>query len=383
MSLSPEEAQHSAAVESLIREELRQQRRLWLSFERFMELALYAPGLGYYRAGGVKIGAGGDFVTAPEVSDLFGFCLARQCAEVLAGMGGQILELGAGTGRMAACMLTELAALGSLPQRYGILEVSGDLIERQRARLRQLPENLRNRVEWLDRLPEAFRGVILANEVLDALPTRRIVLREGELAELGVSLAGDLLIEAPDGPDEELSRAWGELISGLPHALPPGYETEVCLRVDPWIASLGERLEQGVMLLIDYGLPRSQLYHPQRVHGTLRCHFKQQAHEDPYINIGVQDITAWVDFTRVAEAALRVGLHVAGFATQAAFLLATGIEQRVAQASDALSHARLAGEARRLLLPGEMGEAFKFMALTRGHDAALGGFALQDLRPSL
>jgi SAM-dependent MidA family methyltransferase len=381
MTLSLAEAQHSEAVQSLIREHIRASAG-WLSFERFMELALYAPGLGYYSAGSFKIGAGGDFVTAPEVSDLFSRCLARQCAQVLSATGGEILELGAGTGRMAGCILEELAALGKLPQRYAILEVSADLAQRQRERLRHLPQELRSRVLWLEALPERpIRGVILANEVLDALPTRRIALREGGLCELGVTLEGERIVEAEARADAELYRQWKAL--ELPQPLPPGYVSEICLAVDPWIASFAEALEEGVMLLIDYGLPRAQLYHPQRVHGTLRCHFKHQVHDDPYINIGVQDITAWVDFTRVAEAACKAGLQLPGLSTQAAFLLATGIEQLLAQSSDVVQHARLAAEARQLLLPGEMGEAFKVMALARGEPIPLTGFTLQDMRPSL
>lgn len=388
MTLSSAQAQHSQAVAERIRQEIRAAGGEtgapgWLSFERFMELALYAPGLGYYSAGSVKIGVGGDFVTAPEVSDLFSRGLAAQCAEVLAAGGGEILELGAGTGRMAACLLAALAEAGALPERYRILEVSADLAARQREHLAGLPEPLRRRVQWLDRLPDRVRGVILANEVLDALPTRRFALREGELRELGVSLEGDALIEAQAPPDAALREEWSRVRAQLQAPLPPDYVSELCLRVTPWVATLGERLEQGALLLIDYGLPRSQLYHPQRVHGTLRCHFRHQADEDPYVNIGVQDITAWVDFTRVAEAALDAGLDVRGFATQAAFLLATGIERWVMEASDPLQQARLAGEARRLLLPGEMGEAFKLMALAKGYDGPLTGFALQDLRPSL
>lgn len=382
MIFSPEETEHSAALAHLIRGQVREAGG-WLSFERFMELALYAPGLGYYSAGGIKIGAGGDFVTAPEVSGLFSRCLARQCAEVLAVAGGEILELGAGTGRMAEGVLTELAALGQLPERYTILEVSADLADRQRERLRHLPGALRERLVWLDRLPERARGVILANEVLDALPTRRLALHEGGLRELGVALVGEALLEAEAEPDRALSEEWSRIVGDLPWALPSGYVSELCLRVSPWIATFAERLEQGVMLLLDYGLPRPQLYHPQRVHGTLRCHIRQQAHEDPYINVGLQDITAWVDFTRVAEAASDAGLEVPGFTTQAAFLLANGIEQMVAESSGVIDRARLAGEARRLLLPGEMGEAFKAMALSRAYEQPLTGFLLQDLRPSL
>jgi SAM-dependent MidA family methyltransferase len=383
--LSVDEEQHSKAVAALLSEQIAAAGG-WLSFERFMDLALYAPGLGYYSAGSAKIGADGDFVTAPEVSDLFSRCVAQQCAEVLSVTGGDILELGAGTGRMAAAVLESLAAAGMLPDRYFILEVSADLAERQRGRMRALSQSLRERVVWLERLPERpIRGVMLANEVLDALPCQRFVVQSGaEVRELGVSFDGTSFVErASVSPDPELAGACEALIHELPQPLPDGYTSELCLRLEPWIAGVGECLERGVLLLFDYGLPRSHYYHPQRVRGTLRCHFKQLAHDDPYINVGVQDITAWVDFTRVAEAAVAAGLDVAGFGTQAAFLLATGIESFAAEASGTVEHARRAGEARRLLMPGEMGEAFKVMALTRNYDAALGGFCLQDLRHSL
>lgn len=432
--LSPDEQQHSAAVAARLREAIAAAGG-WLSFERFMDLALYAPGLGYYSAGSAKLGAGGDFVTAPEISDLFSRCVARQCAEVLRVTGGgEILELGAGTGRMAATVLEALAAEGALPQRYSILEVSADLAERQRERLRSLPQALRERVVWLERLPERpVRGVVLANEVLDALPCQRFVVtsvagrvaqtasarssmggppgvgsiavhgiavgtapyggvgsqaavgaaRPRSVLELGVSVEGDAFVERAAPPDETLAAACSVLLSELPQSLAPGYTSEVCLRLESWLASVGECLERGLILLFDYGLPRSHYYHPQRVAGTLRCHFKQRAHDDPYINVGVQDITAWVDFTRVAEAAVASGLEVTGFSTQAAFLLATGIEGFVAEATDIVEQTRRAGEARRLLMPGEMGEAFKAMALTRDYDAALTAFTLQDLRHSL
>jgi SAM-dependent MidA family methyltransferase len=396
--LSADEQQHSTAVAAMLREAVAAAGG-WLCFERFMDLALYAPGLGYYSAGSAKLGSGGDFVTAPEVSDLFSRCVARQCAEVLSVTGGEILELGAGTGRMAATILESLGRDGVLPERYSILEVSADLAERQRERLRSLPVALRERVAWLDRLPEGpIRGVVLANEVLDALPCQRFVRRLADaprpdtlagadlraaILELGVCVEGDRFVERAAPPEEALAAACEALLAELPHSLPAGYTSEVCLRLESWLASVGECLERGLILLFDYGLPRSHYYHPQRVAGTLRCHFKQRAHDDPYINVGVQDITAWVDFTRVAEAAAAAGLEVRGFCTQAAFLLATGIERFVAAAGDIVEQTRRAGEARRLLMPGEMGEAFKAMSLTRDFDPALSGFGLQDLRHSL
>src|SRR6185437_8578135 len=354
----------------------------WICFEDFMELALYAPGLGYYSAGSVKLGPDGDFVTAPEISDLFSRCVARQCAQVLGGE-GEILELGAGTGRMAAVILESLASAGRLPERYAILEVSADLAQRQKERLGRLPPELRERVVWLDRLPERpIEGVILANEVLDALPCRRFTLRGDAVRELGVA-DGAALVEREAAADRDLTDAWAALTADLPEALPEGYTSEICLRLAPWIAGVAACLERGLMLLFDYGLPRAHYYHPQRTAGTLRCHFKQRVHDDPYINIGVQDITAWVDFTRVAEAAVASGLDVAGFCAQAAVVRGRGGGELVAEATATVPHVRLAGEARRLLLPGEMGEAFKVIALPPQCDVALEGFALQDLRQSL
>ena len=383
-ALSADEERHSEAVAALIRTELAAAGG-WLSFERFMELALYAPGLGYYSAGSWKLGSGGDFVTAPEVSELFGRCVAAQCAQVLRATGGQILELGAGTGALAAAILAALDAEGVLPERYAILEVSGDLAARQRARLELLAPHLRARVAWLEPLPQTpLRGVVLANEVADALPVRRFGLRGGTVQELGVALSVSGALHTAEGPpDTALAQACAALFGTPPRSLPEGYTSEVNLRIAPWIATLAGCLERGVVLLFDYGLPRAHYYHAQRVAGTLRCHFRHRAHDDPFINLGVQDITAWVDFTRVAEAATLAGLEVSGFATQAAFLLALGLERIVAAAPDAVSRARLAGEARRLVMPEEMGEAFKAMALARGYAAPLEGFTLQDLRRSL
>jgi len=379
-ALSAAEARHSERLLALIGEEVRAGGG-WLPFERYMELALYAPGLGYYSAGAHKLGAGGDFVTAPEVSDLFGRCVARQCAPLLQASGGDILELGAGTGRMAASILSELAALGALPRRYQILEVSADLAERQRVRLAGLPPELCGRIEWLSALPEpGFAGVMLANEVADALPCRRFVVRGAAVHELGVSLAEGGFAETEGPPAPALAHECARLFAGLGASPPEGYVSEVCLRADAWIASLAAALGQGALLVFDYGLPRRHYYHPQRATGTLRCHFRQRVHDDPYLNVGLQDITAWVDFTRLAESADAAGLAVEGFSSQAAFLLGLGIESLVAAAGTELERVRLAGESRRLVMPEEMGEAFKVIALTRGAALPLPGFALQDLR---
>jgi SAM-dependent MidA family methyltransferase len=390
--LSGDERAHVGRVAEHIREFIRQHGGV-IGFDAFMRLALYAPGLGYYSAGATKLGAAGDFVTAPEVSSLFSRCLARQAADVLADTGGDVLEIGAGSGRMAADVLTELAELDAVPGAYRILEVSADLAERQRARIAQLPAELARRVTWLHAWPERpMRGVILANEVLDAMPVERFVLRgrAGGIAvnALGVAIAGDGFEWRETSPTPEMLNAVADIVEALPAPLPEGYESELCLAFQPWMAGLAAQLEAGVALLIDYGLPRAHLYHPERARGTLRCHFRHRAHDDPFLNVGLQDITAWVDFTRVAEAADSAGLAVLGFATQAAFLIGAGMESLLATemsiaSDDARRRAELAGEARRLLLPGEMGEVFKVIALGRGVEAQLAGFSTQDLRGTL
>lgn len=383
-ALSAAEAAHSAVLLQRITQEISAAGG-FLDFETFMNLALYAPGLGYYSAGSAKIGAAGDFTTAPEVSTLFTRCVARQCAQILeATPGGSILELGAGTGAMAAGVLRELAALGMLPVRYDILEVSADLAQRQRERLTALPDDLRARVRWLQRLPDTpLHGVILANEVLDALPCRRFIAGESAVEELGVTNTAGTLSWAARAADAPLTAAVQELSSALGAPLAPGYTSEVCSLADAWIASLAGALAHGALLLFDYGLPRGQYYHPDRRSGTLTCHFKHRAHFDPLINVGVQDITAWVDFTRIALAGHGAGLGVLGFCTQAGFLLGAGIDALLGEAGDLTEQARLAGEARRLLMPGEMGEAFKLLALGRGLALPLISFRHQDLRDSL
>ena len=386
--LSAVERAHAERVAAHIREFAAAQGGV-IGFDAFMRLALYSPGLGYYSAGAAKLGSSGDFITAPEVSSLFSRCLARQTADILQTTGGDVLELGAGLGTMAADMLLELAALDCLPGRYRILEVSADLAERQRARIARLPAELAQRVEWLDRWPErVMRGVVLANEVLDAMPVERFVLRGPPGAQrvraLGVSAMDDGFQWHETAAAPELEHAVATLLDTLPAPLPDGYVSEVCLAFQPWIASLAAQLEQGVALLIDYGLPRAHLYHPQRSAGTLRCHFRHRAHDNPFVNVGLQDITAWVDFTRVAEAADSAGLEVLGFATQAAFLIGAGMESLLSTEMELASEdlprqARLGGEARRLMMPGEMGEVFKVIALGRGYDAPLAGFSTQSL----
>jgi len=358
----------------------------FLPFPRFMQEALYAPGLGYYSAGAQKFGSGGDFITAPELSPLFGACLAQQLAPVLAALeGGDVLELGAGSGCLAADLLTGLAGLGQLPQRYCILEVSADLRERQRQRLAALPAALFSRVVWLDAPPEgAWQGALVANEVLDALPVEVFAVRAGGFAQRGVVAGDDGALAwgerpAPPALAAELAR----LQADLPQPMGTEHVSEACLLAGPWIDTVTRSLQRGLALFIDYGLPRAEYYHPLRSAGTLRCHYRHRAHDNPFHRPGLQDLTAWVDFTRVAEAADAADLEVLGYTTQAAFLLGNGIETLVARQADPLARARAASEARRLLMPDEMGEAFKVIALGRGLDLPLAGFSLSDLRSRL
>jgi SAM-dependent MidA family methyltransferase len=379
------ELQHAARVLDLVRERIGAAGG-WLPFDAYMQLALYEPGLGYYSAGAHKLGAGGDFTTAPELSPLFGRCLARHCAQVLGALGGgDVLELGAGSGRLAFDVLTTLDALGCAPVRYRILEVSADLRERQQQLLATLPAALAARVEWLDAAPRAsWQGTLLANEVLDALPVSVFVWRDGVPFERGVSLdERGALVWRERRASRELCAEVERVRSDASVDWPDGYTSELCPRVGPWIDEVTRAMTHGVALFIDYGAARREYYHAQREVGTLRAHYRHQAFDDPFLHPGLMDLTAWVDFTRVAEAADAAQLEVLGYATQMAALLGLGIEADVASHDDAALRARRASEARQLLMPNEMGENFKCMALGRGFDAPLSAFAHQDLRSRL
>ncbi len=384
-ALDTAQSAHARSVLAALREHINA-RGGWIGFDEYLELVLYAPGLGYYSAGAAKLGAAGDFVTAPELSPLFGACVARACVSLLAG-GGDLLELGAGSGALAESLLLRLAELDALPSRYGILEVSADLRERQYTRLASLPAELRARLHWLDALPpRPLRGVILANEVADALPFQCFAVTGSGYVERGVALdANSMPVWSERAVGLELESELRRLSASLSAPLAVGFRGELCTRLGPWIGGLADTLESGAIMLFDYGLGRSELYHPQRDAGTLRCHYRQRAHDDPFWHPGLQDITAWVDFTRLAEAAAMAELSVAGYCTQAAFLLGAGIDAELARAGNALERARRASEARQLLLPGEMGETFKAMLLTRGDavehaPATLPAFSVQDLR---
>lgn len=353
-----------------------------LPFSRYMELCLYAPGLGYYSAGQRKFGAGGDFVTAPEISSLFGRCVARSCAAVLRQTGGDILEFGAGSGRLAVDLLGELDALGCLPRQYFILERSAELQQRQRQLLqRELPQ-LCGRVVWLESLPPAgFRGVMLANEVLDAMAVERFHWNGTRASQYFVvqGAAGfEWQLRAVESPD--LQAAIDSLVSAC--RLPAGYVSEINLSLESWLQGVAGRLAAGLLLLVDYGYERSGYYHPQRSGGTLMCHYRQRAHDDPFLWPGLQDITAHVDFTAVAEAATAAGLAVSGYTTQSWYLLDCGIETLLQDAgpTDSVAYLQQAQQAKTLMLPGEMGERFKSICLTRGLGQPLPGFRMQDFR---
>lgn len=374
----PDQLAHSARLVATLRREIESQSG-WISFARYMELALYAPGLGYYSAGARKFGAGGDFVTAPEMSPLFGRCLARQAAEVLAQTGGELLELGAGSGRLAVDLLQELQQLEQLPQRYLILEVSAHLREVQCEKLvASLPPALFERVAWLEALPVSFSGIVLANEVLDALPVHLLAWRESGIVERGLAWQDGLAwAERPLPPGTLLKQA--EAL-----ALAPGYVSELCPAAAALIATLGERLQQGAMLFIDYGFPRREYYHPHRASGTLMCHYRQHAHDDPLLYPGLQDITAHVDFTAAAEAALAAGLEVLGYTSQAQFLINCGITDLLAAISptDTAAYLPAVAQVQKLMSPAEMGELFKVIAVGRGI-GPLSGFSHGDKRHTL
>jgi SAM-dependent MidA family methyltransferase len=373
---SAEAREHSARVAARIRGEI-EANGGWLSFARYMELALYAPGLGYYMAGARKLGRDGDFVTAPEISDLYGRTLARQVREALAAGGEEVLEVGAGSGALAASLLAELEQMDALPARYLILELSPDLRARSRDAIAARVPHLMERVAWLNQLPPSFRGCVIGNEVLDAMPVH-VLRRAGEaIVERGVALA--------DG-----GFAWAERpLSGVLRAAvdascfpAPDYTTEIQLQARGFMRSIARMLDEGVALFIDYGFPRREYYHPQRSRGTLMCHYRHRAHDDPFFLPGLQDITSHIDFTAMAEAAVDGGAALLGYATQAQFLLNCGITELLARtpAEDAAAYLPLAAQAHKLTSPAEMGELFKAIAVGKGVRAPLLGFASGDKR---
>lgn len=368
---SPEALAHSARLERVIAQAI-EEAGGFLAFERYMELALYAPGLGYYAAGTRKFGADGDFVTAPEISPLFAQAIAVQVAEVFQHTQPQIVEFGAGSGALARDLLAALAARGVAVARYAIVEVSPDLRARQQQALAGLP------VQWLDTPPSAFDGVMIANEVLDVMPVRLFVKRDGRVAERGVTRAGGALAFVERAADDVLRQAV-DAIETTVGALPDGYGSEIGFVAQAWLRSAAEWLRHGLLLVIDYGFPRREYYHPQRLMGTIMCHYRHHAHADPLWLPGLNDITAHVDFSAAADAAQEAGLTLLGYTSQAHFLINCGVLQMLA-AQRTPAHV---AQAQRLLLEAEMGELFKVLAVGRGLPEPLIGFVRGDRRHTL
>ena len=369
---SPEAAAHSRLVAERIAAVIADEGD-WIPFPRYMELALYAPKLGYYAAGSRKFGAQGDFITAPEISPMFAKCLSLQARQVLRQTGGHILELGPGSGTLAADLYGELKAQGAAPTKYLMLEVSPDLRDRQRKLISErFPQDF-DRFTWLEQLPEKIRGFVIANEVLDVVPFSLVHRTGGEILERGVIVtnAGFAWDDEPI-PDGELKRRAAAVF-------PLGdydYLTEIGLAAEALVRTIATRLEAGVALFIDYGFPDREYYHPQRSMGTLRCHYRHRFHGDPFFMPGLQDITAHVDFSAMGRAAEQGDAELFGFTTQAYFLISCGLAVLVSEGDPYMTLSRLKATSavHRLISPSEMGELFKVLAFGKGFEGPLLGF---------
>ncbi|MDQ7074723.1 MAG: SAM-dependent methyltransferase [Gammaproteobacteria bacterium] len=375
------EQERSDALQTRLKENITAQS--FLPFSDVMQSLLYEPELGYYVAGAEKFGAQGDFVTAPELSPLFARALARQCQPVLQELGAaEILELGAGSGKMAADLLLELERLDCLPLRYAILELSAELQQRQRETLLQKAPHLLDRVVWLQRWSNGFVGLVLANEVLDAMPVERFKIVDAEIKQLGLVLEAGALKEAYRPAPIGLKEAVEGLQQELEAPLAEGFCSEVNLQLEGWFAALSESLQKGALLLIDYGYARREFYQPERSAGTLSCFYRHRVHDDPYQRFGVQDVTASVEFTAVVEAASKAGFELEGYVTQANFLFNNDLDQLVATAAEGLDKVallKLSQAVKTLTLPSEMGERFKVMGLSKGLTQHLQGFSHNDI----
>lgn len=354
-----------------------------MPFVEFMQAALYDPQDGYYRAGLQKFGQAGDFVTAPELTPLFGYTLAVQCAPILAQLDRAcILEFGAGTGRLCVDVLSHLASLNQLPHAYYILEISHELKLRQQSCIKENLPELAHLVQWLDQLPESpINAVVIANEILDAMPVHRFQQSQDGILESFIHLDEQgHFVEIFKPTQNQALKDY--LAATLPTDLYP-YQSEVNLWLPGWIKALSQSLAQGVVFLIDYGFPRHEYFHPDRNMGTLMCHWQHRAHPNPLIHVGLQDITAHVDFTHVAESAVDAGFDVLGFSSQASFLLSNGLLSFIDAIDDEKARFRAVNATKMLLQPSEMGELFKVIALAQNFHSPLQGFQLQDRRASL
>jgi SAM-dependent MidA family methyltransferase len=373
-----EETEISITLASRICDEARDNG---IPFSRFMQMALYEPELGYYSAGKHKFGEGGDFVTAPELGPVFAYCLAEQCQQILEAVpGGAIFETGAGQGQLAVDLLLELERRQALPKQYLILELAHGLRTIQRETFQSQAPHLLDRVVWIDDLPHEFEGVMLGNELLDAMPVELFEVQESGAVRVDVH-CNDSQMQLVPGPSLPATAA--QRIKEL--NLPIGYRSEINLQAEAWIARAANALRKGVLLLVDYGFPQDEYYHPQRNAGTMMCHYRHHAHVDPLVLIGLQDITAHVDFTAMAESALDNGLDVLGYTSQGAFLMASGLEKLVtgSDTSDSRTHLQLTAQIKKLTNPSEMGELFKVIAFGKQFERPLKGFMLQDRRHRL
>lgn len=364
-----------------LQETLRQQGML--PFVEYMHQALYAPQWGYYSSGLPKLGKQGDFTTAPELTSLFGHTLAHQCAQVLKVLSTPILfEFGAGTGKLCIDLLTHLEQLNQLPIQYQILEVSAHLKHQQQENIVRHIPHLASRVSWLNTWPtETIEGVMIANEVLDAMPVHRFMQTEHDILESFITLDKENALQEIFKPCTD-ERLLTYLKNALPTDLFP-YLSEANLMLEGWFLQASNMLERGAFFLLDYGFPRHEYYHPDRHQGTLMCHYQHHAHTNPLAHPGEEDITTHVDFTHVAEAASHAGFHVAGFTNQASFLLANGLLSLLGALEEGRHKIQETQAAKQLLQASEMGELFKVIALTKGLDLQLSGFQLQDKRASL
>ncbi|MDQ5899252.1 MAG: hypothetical protein QG624_171 [Pseudomonadota bacterium] len=375
----------SDALCQLITEEIRHEPSASISFARFMELALYEPEWGYYTAHLEKFGKMGDFTTAPEISPLFAQCIGRQCQQVFANLGQtDILEVGAGTGQLAIDLLLFLEQQQSLPGAYKIFEISPTLRERQQERLQQHIPHLFPLIQWLHDWPkQPIKGVILANEVLDALPVSQFFWTEANIQEVRVGCEKDCFCYHLSPVKNYVLNDLGKLKAAyFPNV--KAYQSEVCGQLPDWVNKLSFALKQGLILVIDYGFPAQEYYHPDRVNGTLRCYYQHRIHDDPLSLVGLQDITASVDFSCLAQAALQAGLKVAGYTSQAAFLLNNDLLPLIEKCYDEASSMDVNRQAHLLTSPSEMGELIKVMGLTRNYEfSPLNGFKLYDKRARL
>lgn len=383
--MHPTALTQSEKLTQLIRQ-IVQESNGFVSFARFMERALYTPGLGYYSANTHPIGRFGDFITAPEISPLFAQCIAHQCQEILTALpGGDILECGAGSGALARDLLLELENLNCLPAHYYILEISTALRAQQQQLLQSACPHLMSRIHWLDSLPQTpIRGVIFGNEVMDALPVHLFALSTETILERGVGLQDDHFIWQLQPATGELKERIAAILAE--QSLPTGYQSEINLWLPGWIRSMADSLQQGTLLLIDYGYGQREYYHPERIQGTFTCFYQHHHHTDPFIHIGLQDMTAHVDFTCVAESGCNNGLQLAGFTTQAAFLFACQLLERAAQRhKQLLPHEQYQQNQaiKTLTMPAKMGEVVKVIAFNKNFDLPLSGFNWQDRRRNL